>query len=205
MNSRFSLTVIGDASWSVSFAERHSAALILSIQKASKKLEEARLTQVNQKKVSLQLYLQLLSQPYYCNNIEVINQSKENWKTYEIVTGGRYSNSGNPGEGRLAIFAFLYLVVVSRISLKKKKKQKISAEDQTRSNTNISLSLVTGARRLFLALTEYALGQILLSTWNKSAWRKKKLTEKVHLVERLPQRVSQTQASLWALLSEIWT
>jgi hypothetical protein len=53
------------------FAERHSAALILSIQKASKKLEEVRL-------VSLQLYLQLLSQPYYCNNIEVINQSKEN-------------------------------------------------------------------------------------------------------------------------------
>ena len=158
--------VIGDASWSVSFAERHSAALILSIQKASKKLEEARLTQVNQKKVSLQLYLQLLSQPYYCNNIEVINQSKENWKTYEIVTGGRSSNSSDPGEGRSAIFAFLCLVGVSRISLKKKK-QKISAEDQTRSNTNISLSLVTGARRLFLALTEYALGQILLSTWNK--------------------------------------
>ena len=86
------------------------------------------------------------------------------------MTGGRSSNSGDPGEGCSATFA-LCLVGVSRISLKKKKK--ISDEDQTWTNTNISLSLVTGARRLFLALTGYALGKILLSTWSKSTRRKK--------------------------------
>jgi len=41
--------------------------------------------------------------------------------TYEIVTGGRSSNSGDPGEGR-SIFTFLCLVGVSRISLRKKSK-----------------------------------------------------------------------------------
>ena len=53
---------------------------------------------------------------------------KKNRKTYEIVTGGSLSNSGDPGEGRSAIFVFLGLVGVSRSSLEKKK-QKISAED----------------------------------------------------------------------------
>ena len=96
---------------------------------------------------------------------------KKGGRTYEIVTDRRSSNSGDPGEGCSAIFAFLCLVRVSRISLQKKI-QKISTEDCTQTNMNMSLLLVTGAQRLSPTLMGYALRQILLSTWSKPVERR---------------------------------